>query len=83
MLRAIMGISARAISLAVRPQPSRRALRLSPVRWAIKTSCSLAFNEIALLRSVPNGFSMMIRDRSSGRGALQNEEIFSIGQPKV
>ncbi len=29
------------------------------------TSCSFAFNETALSRSVPNGFSMMMRERST------------------
>ena len=30
-----------------------------------KTSCSLAFSATALFRSVPNGFSMMMRERST------------------
>ena len=29
------------------------------------TSCSLAFSDTALARSVPNGFSMMMRERST------------------
>ena len=29
------------------------------------TSCSLAFSDSALARSVPNGFSMMMRERST------------------
>ena len=30
-----------------------------------KTSCSRALSATALLRSVPNGFSMMMRERST------------------
>jgi len=36
-----------------------------------KTSCSLALSATALFRSVPNGFSMMIRERST-RSASAN-----------
>ena len=43
-----------------------------PRKWSmrkiccsLKTSCKLAFKDMALGRSVPNGFSMMIRDRST------------------
>ncbi len=32
---------------------------------SLNTSCSLAFSRTALARSVPNGFSMMIRARST------------------
>src|SRR4051794_19899939 len=43
-----------------------------PRKWSMrkiwsseKTSCSLAFSATALFRSVPNGFSMMMRERST------------------
>ncbi len=43
-----------------------------PRKWSMRkiwssanTSCSRAFSDTALARSVPNGFSMMTRDRST------------------
>ena len=35
------------------------------IRSSSNTSCSLAFSDTALLRSVPKGFSMTMRERST------------------